>query len=93
MKHGPSLLLLLSVLELAACASNAHCRRPQSYQSAGDRPPLTGVDGLELKESAGALRIPPPVENPVAFGQQSGDTWSCLDLPPKLQLPEDKPKS
>jgi len=94
MKHlSYAALLGLCLLQLAACASNAHCRRPQDYQAAADRPPLTGLDGLELPESAGALRIPSPVESPVSFGQQTGDGWSCLDIPPKLSLPEDKPKS
>lgn len=88
-----ALLAGLTTLQLAACGTTAHCRRPEEYQAAQDRAPLIGADGLKLPESAGALRIPPPVENPVAFGESSGESWSCLDIPPKLELPEDKPKS
>ena len=94
----PVLLVVSSVLALSACGTTAHCRRPQEYQLAQDRAPLVGAEGQELPESASALRIPPPVENPVGFGAKTSDdkgneAWSCLDIPPKLVLPEDKTKS
>ena len=86
-----TLLVLSAALELNACGTTAHCQRPQDYQSAQDRAPVVGPDGQPLPESASALRIPPPVENPVAFGEKGpGESWSCLDIPPRM---EEKPKS
>ncbi len=93
MRSFSYVVLGLSLLQLTACASSAHCQRAQDYQSAQSRAPLIGTDGLAIKESAGALRIPPPVENPVEFGEKNGSEWSCLDMPPRLVLQEDKPKS
>ncbi len=87
-------LIVLVALGLGACSSTSHCRRPQDYQSAPDRAPLTGVEGMQLPESASALRIPPPIDNSVPFGEKArdGDVWNCLDMPPRLVLPEDMPK-
>lgn len=87
------LLLGLLAAALSAC-STAHCRKPGDYAAAQSLPALPIVDGLKLQESPSALRIPPAPENPVAFGEkyrdEDGDErWSCLDVPPRLEIKEE----
>ncbi|MBI2382980.1 MAG: hypothetical protein HYV18_02780 [Gammaproteobacteria bacterium] len=78
----------------SGCSSTSHCKGEQDYQKAQTVPPLAGVDGLKLPESPSPLRIPPKAESEVAFGEQyktdNGKTrYRCLDIPPRLELPED----
>ena len=83
---------LAPVLLLGACSVNTYCEGPQDYEKAQALPPLKGVEGLKLPESASALKIPPPPANPVRYGErvkdEKGDeTTSCLDKPPAMPPP------
>lgn len=88
--------VLLAILGLSGCAANSYCIEEQNYQKAQSVPPLNGVEGLQLPESASALRIPPPPESAVAFGEiykdaDGDDQARCLDTPPKMTLPPPAP--
>lgn len=88
------LLVTITVLTVGACSSTSHCRKEQDYQKAGSIPVIAGVGDLKSPESPSALRIPPAPEKPVAFGEkyldEDGDErWSCLDVPPRLEVPDE----
>ena len=90
--------LRLSVLGLAlmlgACGGvSRHCVGEYPYQSAETLPTPTNIEGLELRDSAAAMRIPPAPENPVPFARQVADPANpdnprveCLDLPPRMKV-------
>jgi uncharacterized lipoprotein len=92
MKHVVKGLLLLSACALGACASNSYCEGDQAYQKAKTLPPLAGVEGLKVPESASALKIPPAPPNAVAYGthvknEKGKDVLQCLDKPPDMPPP------
>ena len=83
---------LLVLAGLSGCATSSYCTDEQKYQEAKSVPALNGADGVQLPESPSALRIPPPPESPVAFGEIYKDTEGeervrCLDTPPQMSLP------
>jgi hypothetical protein len=56
-------------------------------------PPIQSTDGLQLKESSTALKIPPAPATQVAYDEKVVDAKGrevvrCLDQPPALVLPE-----
>jgi hypothetical protein len=56
------------------------CNKPQLYEQAGSRPPLTIPVGLDALNTRGALRIP-DLHEPEAPRKLSD---ACLDEPPKF---------
>lgn len=74
-----AVLLSLSALLLAGCASRNTCVGDTEYQQATSLPPPATVDGLKMPESASALRIPPP---PAASKPQGENV--CLHTPPPI---------
>lgn len=88
--------VLLAILGLSGCATTSYCIDEQKYQQAQSVPPIKGTEDMQLPESPSALRIPPPTENPVAFGEiykeEDGDERvRCLDTPPQMTLPPPAP--
>lgn len=89
MKSVAKILSVLPLLALSACAANTYCDGQQNYQKAKTAPPLQGVEGLKLPDSATALKIPPAPANPVAYGEhvkdaKGDDVVQCLDKPPEM---------
>ena len=89
MKVAMKTILLVPALLLAGCAANSYCEGEQKYQAAQSMPPLQSPEGAKVPESPSALKIPPPPENPVPFGQvvkdeDGDDAISCLDKPPTM---------
>jgi len=87
------LILVLAPMLLAGCAANSYCEDEHDYQNATSVPVIQSADGLQVKESSTALKIPPEPETKVPYGQRSVDAdgdevVSCLDQPPALVLPE-----
>jgi len=88
MKLSMTFLALAPAL-LAGCAASSYCTGEQKYQKAGSVPSLQGVEGLQLPDSATALKIPPPPAKAVAYGEvytdEDGDeAVRCLDKPPAM---------
>jgi len=88
------LLIVPAAALLSACSATSHCKGKLDYQEAPSVPPLAGVEALKLPESPSALRIPPPPEQPVAFGEKyqnekGKERYRCLDVPPRMDVPED----
>lgn len=87
--------VLLSILGLGGCAASSYCVESQPYQYAQSVPPITSVGGLQLAESPSALRIPPPPDVPVSFGEvyqvEDDRMVRCLDMPPHMPLPAAPP--
>ena len=89
MKNVVKVLGLVSALALSACTANSYCDGAQNYEKAKTVPPLQGVQGLKLPESATALKIPPAPANAVAYGthvkdKDGDDVIQCLDKPPDM---------
>ena len=86
------LACLVGAVAIAGCASNGSCARVQSYESARSVPPIQGVDGLQIPESATAMKVPASSGGPdVPFGvkiqdpKKPGKTRNqCLDQPPTM---------
>lgn len=81
--------LALAPALLAGCAASSYCTGEQKYQKARSVPALQGVEGVTLPDSATALKIPPPPERAVAYGEvytdEDGDeAVRCLDKPPAM---------
>lgn len=91
------LSLVLAPLLLAGCAANSYCEGDQEYQHAASVPVIQPSEGLQVKDSTTALKIPPESQTKVPYGQRTVDAEgdevvSCLDRPPELVLPEPKPE-
>jgi len=89
------LILVLAPMLLAGCAANSYCEDDQDYLHAASVPAIQSADGLQVRESATALKVPPEPETKVPYGQRTVDAdgdevVSCLDQPPALVLPEPK---
>lgn len=89
MKSVMKMIVLVPAFALAGCAVNSYCEGEQKYDAARSLPPLASAEGATVPESPSALKIPPPPENPVPFGQtvkdEDGDDMiSCLDKPPEM---------
>jgi hypothetical protein len=77
---------------IAGCAHNGACAKVQPYESARSVPPIQGVDGLQIPESATAMKVPNTVAGPdVPYGvkiqdpKKPGKTrYQCLDQPPTM---------
>ncbi len=83
MRHPLLLSAIAAGMLLSGCASNRYCLGEQAYQNAEERPVLEPVGDLKLPESPTALRIPPPVANPVPYGAADAEgNGVCLDKPP-----------
>ena len=87
---------LIPLLLLGGCAAGSYCEGEQDYQKEKSVPALQPADGLKVKESASALKIPPAPAEPVPYGEpykdEDGDTATrCLDKPPDLP-PAAEPK-
>jgi hypothetical protein len=84
------LLALIPVLAaIAGCAPGAYCEGELTYQRAPSVPPVQGVEGLQPRDSASALKVPPPPANVVPYAEgyvdEDGDeAVRCLDKPPAL---------
>lgn len=91
-KQLGALVATAALALLSACASNEYCLKPQKYQGAANLPELRPVDGLQIPESASALRVPPEPENVVPFGEidENGKAM-CLDHPQRLYVVESAP--
>lgn len=82
---------------LSGCASGRYCMGEKPYMKAESVPPLAPAEGLQLQESSAALKIPPPPQESVPFGQTVKDekgeeVVQCLDRPPPMpKSAEDKP--
>jgi uncharacterized lipoprotein len=88
---GPLIVIAAATL-LAACAPNSYCLKEQKYEHSENRPPLTPVVGLNLPDSATALRIPPPPVAVVPFGYRNeAGEGVCLDKPPAMPAPAATP--
>ena len=92
--------LLVPVMALAGCAASTYCEGEQDYQRARSVPAPQSAAVLQIPQSESALRIPPPPENSVPYGEEyvdeDGDeVVRCLDKPPEMPapkpLPDDKP--
>jgi len=97
MKPAMKILFLAPALALAGCAVNSYCEGEQDYAKAQSLPPLQDVEGAKVPESPSALKIPPPPQNPVAFGEtykdeDGDDAIRCLDKPPEMP-PQAEPKA
>ena len=95
MKHARH-LVVLSTLLLGGCAVSSYCEGEQDYESAASVPVIQPSEGLQIKESTTALKIPPAPATPVPYGERVVDAKGkeivrCLDQPPALALPEPKP--
>src|SRR5688572_30826984 len=91
------LALVLAPLLLAGCAANSYCEGDQDYQHAASVPVIQPSDGLQIKDSTAALKIPPEPQTKVRYGErvvdaEGNERVSCLDRPPELVLPEPKPE-
>lgn len=89
MKHPMRIVFLLPLLGLGGCAVSSYCEGEQDYQEAASLPTLQSADGLQVRDSSTALRIPPPPANSVPYGEtvkdeDGDDTVRCLDRPPDL---------
>jgi hypothetical protein len=89
------LTFILASMLLAGCAANSYCEGDQDYENAASVPVIQSAEGLQVKESTAALKIPPEPETKVPYGQRTVDAdgdevVSCLDRPPALVLPEPK---
>lgn len=76
---------------LGGCATSRQCLGVQPYQNARTLPVPAQEEGGPNVAATGALRIPPPVANPVPFGQELQDEDGnkravCLDAPPRLPV-------
>ena len=60
---------LVPVLALAGCAASTYCEGEQHYQTARSLPAPQAAGTLHIPESGQALRIPPPPENSVPYGE------------------------
>jgi uncharacterized lipoprotein len=88
MRSFLGLSLVTAVSLLSGCAANHYCLADQAYQHAENRPPLTPVEGLNLPDSATALRIPAAPVASAPFGVRNPDgTGMCLDKPPPMPAP------
>ena len=92
------ILTLIPLLALGGCAASSYCEGEQTYQTAPSVPTLQPADGLQVRDSASALKIPPAPENAVAYGEvyrdaDGDEAMRCLDKPPDLPPPvEPKPE-
>jgi hypothetical protein len=89
--------VLVALPVLAGCAVDSYCEGEQDYYKEGSVPPLKGAEGLQIPESASALKIPPPPTNPVPYGEtvkdeDGDDVVRCLDKPPPLPPQPVEPK-
>jgi hypothetical protein len=83
------IVFLLPLLGLGGCAVSSYCEGEQDYQEAQSLPTLQTADGLQVRDSSTALRIPPPPATAVPYGEtvkdeDGDDTVRCLDRPPDL---------
>ena len=91
------LVALAPVLALAGCAGSSYCEGEQGYQTARSVPAPQSTGTLQIPQSESALRIPPPPENAVPYGEEYQDADGdevirCLDKPPDMPPPvEPKP--
>lgn len=91
---GSLMLVVVAAVLTTACAPNRYCLKEQKYEHAENRPPLTPVAGLNLPDSATALRIPPPPTAVVPFGYRNAEgAGVCLDKPPPMPAPAGAPAS
>jgi len=91
MKHL-RVLTLFPLLVLGACAASTYCEGEQRYQTAQSVPAMQPADGLQIKESATALDIPPAPANAIPYGEaykdaDGDDAIRCLDRPPDMPAP------
>ena len=84
------LLALVPILAAAGgCAPAVYCEGDLVYQNAGSIPVVQPADGLQPRESASALKIPPAPATLVPYGEtvvdaDGDETVRCLDRPPEL---------
>jgi hypothetical protein len=81
--------VLVPLATLAGCAASSYCEGQLDYQTARSVPVPQAVQELRIPESENALRIPPPPENEVPYGdtvsREDGDeVVVCLDKPPDM---------
>ncbi|MGH8866253.1 MAG: hypothetical protein ACREVZ_16695 [Burkholderiales bacterium] len=86
---NPKLLTLIPIVTLAGCATASYCDGVQPYQDATSVPVVQSTDGLKVKDSASALKIPPAPANAVPYGEEYVDADGdeavrCLDKPPEM---------
>jgi len=98
-------LKLLSLVPMLAaaggCAPAVYCEGDLLYQNAISIPVVQPTEGLQPRESASALKIPPVPATVVPYGEtvldEDGDQIvRCLDRPPELParaLPPPEPKA
>ena len=96
MKHARPVVVVAVTLLLGGCAAGSYCEGEQDYEDAASVPAIQSADGLQIKESSTALKIPPAPEAKVPYGEKVVDAkgkegMRCLDQPPDLVLPEPKP--
>lgn len=87
--NGLKLLVLVPLLVVAGCAPGAYCEGELAYQRAGSVPAVQPTEGLQVRDSASALKIPPAPANAVPYAEtyadEDGDeAVRCLDKPPAL---------
>ena len=96
------LLALIPVLAaVGGCAPAVYCEGDLLYQNAGSIPVVQPAEGLQPRESASALKIPPAPATLVPYGEtvldaDGDETVRCLDRPPELParaLPPPDPKA
>jgi len=78
---------------LTACASNQTCNMEDAdYRKAAAIPPIQPAEGLNLPQSASALKVPPLTAAAQAAAKQpfpkKGKGTACLDYPPEIVVPE-----
>lgn len=95
-----ALSMLSATVLLSACGGvTRHCVGEFEYQKAQTLPAPGKVEGLALPDSASALQIPPPPENPVPYAREVADPANpgamrteCLDVPPALTIKPEPPE-
>jgi hypothetical protein len=97
MKLARMTAAVAAALALSGCALSSYCEGELKYQRAPSVPPLRTAEGLQLPQSGSALRIPPPPENPVPYGEkykdaEGDDAVRCLDRPPELVRSPEPPE-
>jgi hypothetical protein len=86
---GLKLLALFSVFTVAGCAPAVYCEGELTYQNAASIPVVQPTEGLQPRESASALKIPPAPATTVPYGEtvvdaEGDERVRCLDRPPEL---------
>jgi len=81
---------LPAILLLSACAGQQTCRDDMAYRQAAAVPPIKPAEGLNLPESASALKVPSLTPAAQAAAKQplpkKGKGTACLDYPPEIEV-------